>query len=209
MTATLDNVEFDWRSQAVCTSGNYDMHFADVEDLIESEGMDREDAEHFAALAEETAKAACLTCPVLAQCRDWALANDQDWGIWGGLNPEERKTHRRDWVVQKAENAEDITPAIRHDLDELRTNEGANFKLVRRNERARAGRDKLVLLDKDWSLPKTRSEAVITRDELLEVCDLVLANPSLPAEDIMAKQGKRGEWLNARMRRLTKALELS
>jgi len=40
---------------------------------------------------EMAAKAACNTCPVLAQCRAHALAVREPYGIWGGLSEEERE----------------------------------------------------------------------------------------------------------------------
>ncbi|MFE7442377.1 WhiB family transcriptional regulator [Streptomyces chartreusis] len=43
------------------------------------------------------AKRMCLSCPILAQCRSWALANPQlaDFGIWGGTSRGERIAARR------------------------------------------------------------------------------------------------------------------
>lgn len=38
-----------------------------------------------------TAKAICATCPVMAECREYALANNEPYGVWGGLTQEERK----------------------------------------------------------------------------------------------------------------------
>ncbi|MEU7219930.1 WhiB family transcriptional regulator [Nocardia iowensis] len=36
------------------------------------------------------AKEICRTCPVLAQCRGYALKTREPHGIWGGLSEEER-----------------------------------------------------------------------------------------------------------------------
>lgn len=33
-------------------------------------------------------------CPVLEQCRDWALATGQLWGVYGGLSAPERRKLR-------------------------------------------------------------------------------------------------------------------
>ncbi|MFH8625942.1 WhiB family transcriptional regulator [Streptomyces vietnamensis] len=43
------------------------------------------------------AKALCWTCPVLQECRAWALDNPglATHGIWGGLTPKQRSTYRR------------------------------------------------------------------------------------------------------------------
>ncbi|MEE2034829.1 WhiB family transcriptional regulator [Rhodococcus chondri] len=41
--------------------------------------------------AEAAAKKICRTCPVIAECRDQALLNDESHGIWGGMNYAERR----------------------------------------------------------------------------------------------------------------------
>jgi WhiB family redox-sensing transcriptional regulator len=40
------------------------------------------------------AKKVCRRCPVLEQCRDWAVDTGQD-GVWGGTTEAERRTLRR------------------------------------------------------------------------------------------------------------------
>jgi len=39
---------------------------------------------------EARAKAVCVRCPVIEQCRAHALRVDEPWGIWGALTEEER-----------------------------------------------------------------------------------------------------------------------
>jgi WhiB family transcriptional regulator, redox-sensing transcriptional regulator len=46
-------------------------------------------------IREAKAKAVCLRCPVREQCLDFALGNSVRYGIWGGLNQEERSRERR------------------------------------------------------------------------------------------------------------------
>lgn len=41
------------------------------------------------------ARGACAPCPVRSQCLDFAMATDQMFGIWGGLNVKERRALRR------------------------------------------------------------------------------------------------------------------
>lgn len=43
----------------------------------------------------DDAKAVCHTCPVEAECAQWAIVTGQDYGIYGGLSPEQRKARRR------------------------------------------------------------------------------------------------------------------
>jgi len=42
---------------------------------------------------EETqiAKSLCQTCPIIEECRMYALEAKEEYGIWGGLDPEERR----------------------------------------------------------------------------------------------------------------------
>ncbi|TFD50816.1 WhiB family transcriptional regulator [Cryobacterium frigoriphilum] len=41
------------------------------------------------------AKKICTSCEVRAQCLDYALANDERFGIWGGLSERERRKLRK------------------------------------------------------------------------------------------------------------------
>lgn len=40
------------------------------------------------------AKAICRTCPIAADCLQYALQAGEDEGIWGGLTPSERRRAR-------------------------------------------------------------------------------------------------------------------
>jgi WhiB family transcriptional regulator, redox-sensing transcriptional regulator len=44
--------------------------------------------------AEADAKAVCRTCPVRVPCLDFAMATNQDAGVWGGTSEEERRALR-------------------------------------------------------------------------------------------------------------------
>ena len=41
------------------------------------------------------AKRICAACPVRDECLDYALANDERFGIWGGLSERERRRVKR------------------------------------------------------------------------------------------------------------------
>jgi WhiB family transcriptional regulator, redox-sensing transcriptional regulator len=41
------------------------------------------------------AKKVCTQCEVRAECLDYALANDERFGIWGGLSERERRKLKR------------------------------------------------------------------------------------------------------------------
>ena len=43
----------------------------------------------------EPAKAICSTCPVVDECRDFALDSGEKHGIWGGTSERERRVLRK------------------------------------------------------------------------------------------------------------------
>jgi WhiB family redox-sensing transcriptional regulator len=78
----------DWRDRARCLDEDPDLFFP-----IGTSGP---------ALAQAAAaKAMCRRCPVITQCLDWALANYQDAGVWGGTTEEERREMRRSGVAAR------------------------------------------------------------------------------------------------------------
>ena len=44
------------------------------------------------------AKSVCQRCPVLSQCRTWAMTTGQAAGVWGGMSEDERRAMRRELV---------------------------------------------------------------------------------------------------------------
>ncbi|MFJ4526534.1 WhiB family transcriptional regulator [Streptomyces sp. NPDC088810] len=89
--------ESDWRDQAACVG---------------------EDPEIFFPLADLTApgaeaslaRAICRRCPVIIDCRTWALAHGEDDGIWGATTAAQRRAIRR--------ATSEPSPATRHHNDE-------------------------------------------------------------------------------------------
>ncbi len=45
----------------------------------------------------ERAKRFCETCPVVQECLIFAVTTNQEYGVWGGLDEEERREVRRSW----------------------------------------------------------------------------------------------------------------
>ncbi|MYM20820.1 WhiB family transcriptional regulator [Brevibacterium sp. 5221] len=62
-----------WQEQALCAQTDPEAFFP------EKGGSTRE------------AKKVCASCEVRAQCLEYALANDERFGIWGGLSERERR----------------------------------------------------------------------------------------------------------------------
>ncbi|HEX7165676.1 MAG TPA: WhiB family transcriptional regulator [Acidimicrobiales bacterium] len=53
------------------------------------------------------AKSICTLCPVRAECLDFAITTNQEFGIWGGTSEDERRVLRRQWRARiRRERAE-------------------------------------------------------------------------------------------------------
>jgi WhiB family redox-sensing transcriptional regulator len=72
-----DDDELKWQDQASCLGMDPDLFFP----------------ERGASTRE--AKAICAACPVRVDCLEYALANAEKFGIWGGLSERERRRIRR------------------------------------------------------------------------------------------------------------------
>lgn len=72
---------FDWREFAACLGTDPELFFPVAEPGSEA----------FEAQARP-ARALCAACPVRAQCLAQGLG--EDYGIWGGLDPVQRRTLR-------------------------------------------------------------------------------------------------------------------
>jgi WhiB family redox-sensing transcriptional regulator len=80
--------EWDWQLQGSCQGLNSSVFF-------------HPDGERGSARSRRAgrAKAICLRCPVLEQCRRHALSAREPYGVWGGLTEEERRDL---WTSQRA-----------------------------------------------------------------------------------------------------------
>lgn len=55
----------------------------------------------------EEAKAVCRSCNVSDECLKCALETNQDYGVWGGLSEDERRSLKR--RVMRARRSQDAT----------------------------------------------------------------------------------------------------
>jgi WhiB family redox-sensing transcriptional regulator len=67
----------DWQERAICAQTDPESFFP------EKGGSTRE------------AKRICLSCDVKEECLEYAMENDQRFGIWGGLSERERRNLRK------------------------------------------------------------------------------------------------------------------
>ncbi len=74
---SADGGPLAWQQDALCAQTDPEAFFP------EKGGSTRE------------AKSICASCEVRAECLEYALANDERFGIWGGLSERERRRLRR------------------------------------------------------------------------------------------------------------------
>ena len=72
-----ENTELSWQERSLCAQTDPEAFFP------EKGGSTRE------------AKRVCLSCDVRSECLEYALANDERFGIWGGLSERERRRLKR------------------------------------------------------------------------------------------------------------------
>jgi WhiB family redox-sensing transcriptional regulator len=85
----------EWMDQALCAQTDPESFYP------EKGGSTRE------------AKKTCEQCLVRAECLDWALANDERFGIWGGLSERERRAISK--TLQQGPTDEPAIPAAADD----------------------------------------------------------------------------------------------
>lgn len=70
-----------WHDQAACASTDPELFYP---------------PDHRGAVTGyRAAKRVCAGCPVKAECLADAMERDEQWGVWGGLAPDERLALRR------------------------------------------------------------------------------------------------------------------
>lgn len=73
----FESIEEQWQERALCAQTDPEAFFP------EKGGSTRE------------AKRICMGCEVRTECLEYALANDERFGIWGGLSERERRRLKR------------------------------------------------------------------------------------------------------------------
>ena len=78
-----------WRADAACRDTDPDLFFP-----VGTTGPAIEQI--------EAAKAVCRACEVQGYCLEFALATNQEAGVWGGTSEEERRKLRKSWLNRQA-----------------------------------------------------------------------------------------------------------
>lgn len=86
LTLTIESDE--WRRVAACRDTDPDLFFP-----VGTTGP--------AIVQIENAKAVCRQCEAQADCLEYAIATNQDSGIWGGTSEEERRKLRKQYAAQR------------------------------------------------------------------------------------------------------------
>ena len=85
---SIDWDDDEWRQRALCRDTEPDLFFP-----IGTTGSAIEQI--------EAAKAVCGECQVRGLCLEFALATNQESGIWGGTSEEERRKLRKAWLTRR------------------------------------------------------------------------------------------------------------
>ncbi|HET8709534.1 MAG TPA: WhiB family transcriptional regulator [Candidatus Saccharimonadales bacterium] len=70
----LNDTALDWQKQARCQAGDPEVFFVK-------------------GAAQNDAKPICKKCPVRVECRQYALENRIEFGVWGGMTERERRAY--------------------------------------------------------------------------------------------------------------------
>lgn len=87
-TRTIEWDIEDWRDRAACKDTDPDLFFP-----VGSTGPAIEQI--------ASAKSVCSTCDSRVSCLEFALATNQESGIWGGTTEEERRKLRKVWLARQ------------------------------------------------------------------------------------------------------------
>jgi len=80
--------EREWRDFAACRDTDPDLFFP-----VGTTGVALEQI--------KASKRICKTCEVRAECLQFALATNQESGVWGGTSEEERRALRKSWLARQ------------------------------------------------------------------------------------------------------------
>ncbi len=74
---TIATPDLSWQEQALCAQTGGDFFFPEPGSSVRD------------------AKRICALCPIRSACLEFAISNDERFGVWGGLSEKERLALRR------------------------------------------------------------------------------------------------------------------
>lgn len=99
--ARADRLRAGWQTRAACRDTDPERFFPTAQDY----GAVRSQV--------QAARAVCQSCPVLRDCRAWAVETGEAYGVWGGTTPTERREIRRQRAAGDPDPVIDQEPACR------------------------------------------------------------------------------------------------
>lgn len=158
----------DWRDGAPCGTVDPDIFF----DLAEQD----------AGIAE-MAKSMCKVCPIRKLCLDKAMLGDEPYGIWGGMDAAERKSHSYLW--RRIKGGKGAVRALREGDGILIHDPGIDRRYGDRLRAAVAARNEI-----------TAGADFLRRDEVLQVLEMIVSNPTADSGRLAARLGRSTAWFN-------------
>lgn len=75
-TELIRGEELEWQIGGICRNMDPEFFFP------EGKAMSNQ---------ARVAKRICLECPIMRECRNWALSRGEEFGVWGGLSEKDRR----------------------------------------------------------------------------------------------------------------------
>lgn len=173
---------FTWRDGAPCGTVDPSLFFEAAEDD---------------PLAEEQAKTICHGCPVAAECLDEAMLGREEFGIWGGMTPKERKRYTAEWLRLKGGRG--MVKTLRDTHGILAPAPHIDRKYQARFQAATRCRE-LLMNTLSWD---------DRREDWMLVLDLIIANPADVADKLAKRIGRSATWFNTVKREVYKQCGIS
>lgn len=166
-----------WQDRGLCApiQANFDPWFSDDSD------------------EQMVARSICMSCPARADCIVHALVNDFEYGIFGGLSPEERKPLREN-MLQELDTK--VVAELNHSYGVVMSSEeyaspSVEAKYTRREQRANQCYEMLTQRNPD---------EVPHYEMYLDVLRAVLRDPTGTGEELGKSIGKSTAMFNQRLR---------
>lgn len=205
MTAAMianDDEAFDWRSGGACDASDADLHYVDAQELVDEHGFTTKDAKAFLSEAEEMAKAICRSCPIRSRCLNAAMANEEEFGIWGGMTVDERELYRPAYAKIRKSLGRPVVATVQKDISALHNNPGVDSRYRWRLDQAVKTLHWLMEQPATWTLDtrKWLGEAhygVHDRDTFVQLFDLIRLHPTATNQELARGIGKSKTWFNS------------
>lgn len=98
--STFDRRDWAWQEHASCRGTDLTLFFGPATGDDREHPLDKRDREN-------EAKWFCAGCPVRTDCLEYALTHNEKYGIWGGLDGDERRRFHRARVARERKARKD------------------------------------------------------------------------------------------------------